>query len=153
MNKNNDEKIFPPLLLSAFFSQAQLLDKTALNISYRYTGKNVLQAGLEYRLGDSDHKSIIAGPSLLYTRINQTDKFIPEANINYIDNGLLFGISGNPYSLEPRIGISLFNVIFLNTGYAFPIHKEKYFKGITFGIQFNIAPTGGSKFYDKMKVM
>ncbi|WP_312285495.1 hypothetical protein [Chryseobacterium gleum] len=140
------------LFFSMFFVKAQILEKTALNISYRYTGRNVLQAGLEYRFGESSYKSIIVGPSLLYTRINQTDKFIPEANINFIDNGLLFGISGNQYSLEPRIGISLFNTIFLNTGYAFPIHKEKYFKGVTFGIQLNIAPKY-SKFYDKMKIM
>jgi hypothetical protein len=141
-----------PLLFSVIFSNAQLLEKTALNISYRYTGRNVLQAGLEYRFGESYDGSIILGPSLLYTRVNQTDKFIPEVNINFIRAGLLFGISGNPYSLESRIGFSLFNAIFLNTGYAFPIHKEKYFNGVTFGIQFNITPKH-SKFYDKMKLM
>jgi hypothetical protein len=32
-------------LLFAFTSNAQLLDKTAINIAYRYTGRNVLQAG------------------------------------------------------------------------------------------------------------
>ncbi|RXM51044.1 MULTISPECIES: hypothetical protein [unclassified Chryseobacterium] len=139
-------------LLSFFISKAQLLDKAALNIAYRYTGRNVLQAGLEFRLGESNYQSVILGPSMLYTRINETNKFIPEVNIYYINNGLLYGTSINQYALEPRIGISLFNLLFINTGYAFPIHKEKYFKGITFGIQFNIAPNH-SKFYDKMKVM
>ncbi len=139
-------------LLLSLASNAQLLDKTAINISYRYTGRNVLQAGLEFRLGETNNRSVILGPSVLYTRINQKDKFIPEANINFIHNGALFGISGNQYSLEPRIGISLFNMLFLNTGYAFPIQREKYFKGITFGIQINIAPNG-SKFYDRMKMM
>ncbi|SMO66591.1 hypothetical protein SAMN06265171_104202 [Chryseobacterium rhizoplanae] len=141
-----------PLLLPAIFLKAQLLEKTALNVSYRYTGRNVLQAGLEYRFGNSYDGSIILGPSLLYTRVNDTDKFIPEMNINLLRAGLLIGVSGNPYSLEPRIGVSLFNAIFLNTGYAFPIYKEKYFKGVTFGIQLNIAPKY-SKFYDKMKIM
>lgn len=140
------------LLLSVIFSNAQLLEKTALSISYRYTGRNVLQAGLEYRLGESYEGSIIIGPSLLYTRVNDTDKFIPEMNINLLHAGLLLGISGNPYSLEPRIGVSLFNAVFLNSGYAFPIHREKYFKGVTFGIQFNIAPKH-SKFYDNLKIM
>lgn len=139
-------------LLSIITAHAQVLDRTAVNLAYRYSGRNVLQAGLEFRLGDSNHQSIVLGPSILYTRINQTDKFIPEANIYYINNGLLYGTSINQYALEPRIGISLFNAIFINTGYAFPIHKEKYFKGITFGIQFNIAPSH-SKFYDKMKIM
>ncbi|HCN50008.1 MAG TPA: hypothetical protein DIT10_13125 [Chryseobacterium sp.] len=131
---------------------AQILEKTAVSVSYRYMGRNVLQAGLEFRIGESNYKSVILGPSVLYTRINGTDKFIPEANINFINNGMMIGVSGNQYSLEPRIGISLFNAIFLNTGYAFPIHKEKYFKGITFGVQLNIAPNS-SKFYDKMKIM
>ncbi|MBO9690832.1 hypothetical protein [Chryseobacterium sp.] len=140
------------LIFSSVFLQAQLLEKTALNISYRYTGRNVLQAGLEYRIGETYDGSIIVGPSLLYTRVNQSDKFIPEVNINFLRFGMMFGASANPYSLEPRIGFSLFNAIFLNTGYAFPIHKEKYFKGVTFGVQFNIAPKD-SKFYDKMKLM
>ncbi|UTX49772.1 hypothetical protein [Chryseobacterium sp. MA9] len=140
------------LLLSVIFSNAQLLEKTALNISYRYTGRNVLQAGLEYRLGKSYEGSIIIGPSLLYTHVNKTDKLIPEININLLRTGLLLGISGNPYSLEPRIGVSLFNMVFLNSGYAFPIHREKYFKGVTFGIQFNIAPKH-SMFYDNLKIM
>lgn len=139
-------------LLSLMTAHAQILDRTAVNLAYRYTGRNVLQAGLEFRLGDSNYKSVILGPSMLYTRINEANKFIPEANIYYINNGLLYGASINQYALEPRIGISLFNLLFLNTGYAFPIHKGKYFKGITFGVQFNIAPNN-SKFYDKMKVM
>lgn len=144
--------IILPLIFVMAFSNAQLLEKTALGISYRYSGRNVLQAGLEYRFGNSYDGSIILGPSLLYTRVNDTDRFIPEINVNLLRAGLLIGVSGNPYSLEPRIGFSLFNAIFLNTGYAFPIHKEKYFKGITFGIQFNIAPKH-SKFYDHLKMM
>ncbi|WP_395973827.1 hypothetical protein [Chryseobacterium cucumeris] len=153
MNKNNHEKIDNPTsYFFNVFSNAQLLKKTALGISYRYTGRNVLQAGLEYRLGETYDGSIIVGPSLLYTRADQTDKFIPEIHINFLRFGQMFGVSANPYSLEPRIGFSLFNAIFLNTGYAFPIHKEKYFKGITFGIQFNIAPKH-SKFYDHLKMM
>ncbi|PWN71803.1 hypothetical protein C1631_004060 [Chryseobacterium phosphatilyticum] len=140
-------------LLCAFTLNAQIFEKTAFNLGYRYTGRNVLQAGLELRIGESSYKSVIIGPSVLYTRINQTDKFLPEANIYYTNNGQLYGASINPYSIEPRIGISVFNLFFLNTGYAFPIHKDKYFKGITFGIQFNIAPTKGSKFYNQMKMM
>ena len=144
--------LFLTFILSAVFLKAQFMEKTAFNISYRYTERNVLQAGLEYRFGKEYGGSIIAGPSLLYTRVHQTDKLIPEVNINFIHFGQMFGISANPYSLEPRIGVTLFNLIFLNTGYAFPIHRDKYFKGITFGVQFNIAPKG-SRFYDNLKIM
>lgn len=138
--------------LFIFISNAQIIERTALNISYRYMGRNVLQAGLEFKLGNSNNRSMILGPSMLYTRINETNKFIPEANVYFINNGQLYGASVNQYALEPRIGISLFNLFFLNTGYAFPIHKDKYFKGITFGIQFNIAPKKNS-FYDNLKMM
>ncbi|MET3037759.1 hypothetical protein ABXT08_16805 [Chryseobacterium sp. NRRL B-14859] len=140
-------------LLLAIFSNAQILERTAVNLAYRYTGRNVLQAGLEFRIGESGYKSVVIGPSMLYTRLNKKDRFIPEANIYYANNGQLYGASISQYSIEPRIGISLFNIFFFNTGYAFPIHKEKYFKGITFGVQFNIAPVKGSKFYDQMKMM
>ncbi|MGL6128065.1 hypothetical protein [Chryseobacterium artocarpi] len=138
--------------LFIFISNAQILETTALNISYRYTGRNVLQAGLQFKLGDSNNKSLILGPSILYTRINETNKFLPEANVYFINNGQLYGASFNQYAIEPRIGVSIFNIFFLNTGYAFPIHKDKYFKGITFGIQFNIAPKNTS-FYDNLKMM
>ncbi|WP_347218918.1 hypothetical protein [Chryseobacterium sp.] len=139
-------------LLFIITINAQILDKTAVNLAYRYAGRNVLQAGLEFRLGETSHASMIIGPSILYTRIHQTHKFLPEANVYYTNNGQLYGVSINQYAVEPRIGFSLFNLLFLNTGYAFPIHKEKYFKGVTFGVQFNIAPNH-SKFYDKMKIM
>lgn len=151
-NKNMRKYFVTAFLLFAFTSNAQLLDKTAINIAYRYTGRNVLQAGMEFRFGESAYKSVIIGPSVLYTRTNENNKFIPEANVYYINNALLYGASINQYAIEPRIGISLLNALFLNTGYSFPIHKEKYFRGITFGIQFNIAPNN-SKFYDKMKIM
>jgi hypothetical protein len=139
-------------VISVITINAQLLEKTAITVAYRYTGRNVLQTGLEFRIGNTHGRSIILGPSLLYSHINHADKFIPEAHIYLSDQGKLFGLSSNPYSIEPRIGITLFNIIFLNTGYTFPIHKEKYFKGVTFGIQFNIAPKH-AQFYDPIKIM
>ncbi|MBF6644225.1 hypothetical protein [Chryseobacterium indologenes] len=140
-------------ILSAWALHAQIFEKTAFNLGYRYIGRNVIQAGLDFRIGDSRYKSVILGPSVLYTRINHNDTFIPEAHIYYSNNGQLYGASINQYSIEPRIGISLFNIFFLNTGYAIPIHDDRYFKGVTFGIQFNIAPVKSSKFYDHMKMM
>ncbi|EJL71866.1 hypothetical protein [Chryseobacterium populi] len=142
------------LLLFNFPVTAQVLNKTSINLAYRYTGRNVLQAGLEFKTNDSSAQSLIAGASFLYTRINRENKFLPEVSFHYTNiKGQLFGVSLNPYSVEPRLGFSLFNLMYLNTGYALPIHKEKYFKGITFGIQFNIAPVKSSQFYDHLKMM
>ncbi|MBL1220748.1 hypothetical protein JET18_07870 [Chryseobacterium sp. L7] len=129
-------------------------DKTAFNIAYRFTGRNVVQAGLEFKANIAREQSLIIGASMLYTSINHKDQFLPEANMYYTNiKGQLLGVSANPYSIEPRIGFSLFNFMYLNTGYALPIHREKYFKGITFGVQFNIAPVKNSAFYDRLKMM
>ncbi|KFF01471.1 hypothetical protein [Chryseobacterium luteum] len=145
------------LLICCLFSitaHAQILDKTAFNVAYRYTGRNVLQAGLEFKTNTAGEQSLIAGASMLYTSINQKDKFLPEANIYYTNiEGRLIGVSVNPYSIEPRIGFSFINIFYINTGYAIPIHRERFFKGITFGVQFNIAPAKNSKFYDHLRWM
>ncbi|WP_370900449.1 hypothetical protein [Chryseobacterium gossypii] len=141
-------------LLSASLSYAQLWQKTAINIGYRYTGRNVLQAGLEFKTNGMSEQSVIAGVSMLYTFCNHEEKFLPEANIYYSSiSGYLLGASLNPYAVEPRLGFSLFNFIYLNTGYALPIHRDKYFRGITFGVQLNIAPAKSTGFYDRLKVM
>lgn len=133
---------------------AQLWDKTAFNAAYRYTGRNVVQAGLEFKTNTGREQSMIAGASVLYTSVNQKDKFLPEANIYYTHSqGLLMGVSVNPYSIEPRIGFSFINILYINTGYAIPIHREKFFKGITFGVQFNISPAKKSKFYNHLRLM
>ncbi|MDP9959957.1 hypothetical protein [Chryseobacterium lathyri] len=142
------------LCLLATTAHAQILDKTALNIAYRYTGRNIIQGGLEFKTNTAREQSLIVGASMLYTSIKHKDKFLPEANIYYTNiKGRLMGVSVNPYSIEPRIGFSFINTFYINTGYAIPIHRDKFFKGITFGLQFNIAPVKNSKFYDYLKWM
>lgn len=140
-------------LLFAITMKAQL-EKSVISMAYRYTGRNVLQAGLTFKTNISKEYSLVAGASVLYTSINKENKVLPEANMYYTNRkGQLLGISLNPYSIEPRIGISLFSIFYINTGYAFPIHKERYFKGITFGLQFNIAPFKKTAFYDQFRMM
>lgn len=63
----------------------------------------------------------------------------------------MYGMSVSPYAVEPNIGFSLLNIMWLTSGYAIPLNKEKYFRGITVGIQFNIAPVKASAFYDKFR--
>ncbi|WP_090023849.1 hypothetical protein [Chryseobacterium oleae] len=142
------------LCLLTITAHAQVLDKTVFNVAYRYAGRNVFQGGLSYKINKSSQKSFVAGASVLYTPINSKAKFLPEASFHYSNHGgYLFGVSLNPYSIEPRLGISLFNFMYLNTGYALPIQREKYFKGLTFGVQFNIAPVKNSDFYERMRLI
>lgn len=141
------------MCLFAIPAHAQALDKTAFNIAYRYTGRNVLQGGLSYKINNYTKQSFVVGTSILYTPIESQAKFLPEINFNYTNNLGQVGLSVNPYSIEPRVGFSLLNFMYLNTGYALPVHKEKYFKGFTFGVQFNISPSKGSIFYNRLKLM
>lgn len=149
-------KLYYILILLLFNTsvQSQVMEKIVLSTAYRYTGRNVIQGGLSYKVNNSTTQSLLVGASVVYTSIEDKTKFLPEANFYYTNSmGYLLGISLNPYSIEPRIGISLFNFMYLNTGYALPINKEKYFKGITFGVQFNIAPVKSSKFYDHLRLI
>lgn len=141
------------ICLFAIPANAQISDKTAFNVAYRYTGRNVLQGGLSYKINNDRKQSFVVGTSLLYTSVESKAKFLPEINFNYTHNLGQAGVSINPYSIEPRLGFSLLNFIYLNTGYAIPVHTEKYFKGFTFGVQFNISPSKNSIFYNRLKLM
>ena len=137
--------------LSYTLFNAQLLHPAA-NLSYRIVPKHsIFQVGIEFKphqkmYNDSPY---IFGASLLYTRLNHKDKFIPEINFIYgspqsLIGGFFTGASITPYAIEPRLGLNFYNLILINTGYALPIDKNKYFKGITLGIQINLS---GDSFY------
>jgi hypothetical protein len=72
--------------------------------------------------------------------VNGNSKILPEIHAYYNNAIFMYGVSASPYALEPNIGLSLFNAIWLTGGYAIPLNNEKYFRGATVGIQFNIAP-------------
>ena len=135
------------LFLASFtFFKAQMLHP-ALNLSYRTVPKHsIFQTGIEFKPHQKvvNDSPFIFGASLLYTRINHKDKLIPEVNIIYgypqtLLGGFFVGTSITPYTVEPRIGLNFYNLILINTGYALPIDKNKYFKGTTFGIQINLS--------------
>ncbi|MBP7172867.1 MAG: hypothetical protein KBA33_02205 [Cloacibacterium sp.] len=150
-------KIFPFFFLFVFgIGSAQILDNMAFSVNYRYLGRNALGTGIEFRLSDRNVATTNLGVQVLYTSNNGHAKFIPEIHIaRAFSNSSLFfaGLSVNPYAVEPQVGFNLLNMLSLNTGYALPIHKEKYFRGVTFGFQMNIAPTKRSKFYNTLNVI
>lgn len=136
------------LLTSA---QAQFLDRLAISTEYRYLGRHVGGLGFEYRLPQKDALTFNVGAKAFYTDIEGKGKVLPQFNIEY---GLFLegGVSVTPYAIEPQLQINALNVITLNTGYAIPIHPQKYFKGITFGAQINIAVRKDSKYYERLKI-
>ncbi len=148
-------KTFWLLIFFAFSisCSAQIYNQMAFSANYRYLGRNVLGAGIELRLSDKNVAASNIGAQILYFSDNGKAKFTPEIHLNRVlsdDNIIFAGVSANRYAIEPQLGINLFNLISLNTGYAIPISKEKYFKGFTFGFVINL---GSSGFYSSMKLM
>lgn len=143
--------LFFALFYSGIIHSQSFTRQFAIGTSYRYINRAVFQAGLEYRFRDSQ---FTVGASALYVFFKEKDKVLPETHFYYVNPNIfpinMFGASFTPYSVEPRIGISLLNLLNLNTGYAIPTVKSRYFKGITFGIQINF---GENHFYDELKIM
>ena len=120
-----------------------------MGAAYRYTGRNVAQLGLQYKISDKNDKTYFVGASALYSSINGKGKIVPEINFNFVDEDMYYAISANQYAIEPRIGMTFLNAFWINTGYAIPIDDNKYFKVITFGLQFNFAK---DPFYQRFKI-
>lgn len=120
----------------------------AFDVGYQYLGRNALHIGIDAKV--SNKTPINIGVDVVYTRVNGNNKIIPQVHFDYIlyEDYLLFGgINLNTYAIEPKIGFNFFNVATINTGYAFPIHKNKYFRGITFGLSIKIDPVSGGNYY------
>lgn len=130
--------------------QCQFLEKLALSAEYRYLGRNVGGFGLEYRISDHKDPTFNVGSKVFYTSVERERKIVPQFNFEY---GWIFmgGVSVTPYAVEPQIQLNLLNLIAINVGYAVPIHKQKIFKGFTFGLQMNIGVKGG-QYYDYLKM-
>lgn len=131
---------------------SQSLDHTAIGLSYRYINRNVAQISVEQLIYSKNSNSLIVGGSAMYTSVDGKSKILPEIHSYFIRECLFAGISLNSYALEPRVGISILNAFYFTSGYAFPIEKNEYFKGITFGIQWNLGLGKPTEFYNKMKL-
>lgn len=141
-------------MLSLGSLQAQFLEKLAVSAEYRYLGRNVLGLGVEYRLSHHEAPAFNVGAKTFYTKVENKSKVLPQFNIEYgwgLNGILMSGVSVTPYAIEPQLQLSFLNMISLNVGYAVPIHSQKYFKGVTFGIQINVGVKGG-KYYNYLKI-
>lgn len=135
-----------------YFPKAQFIDQTAIGVGYKYTGRNSLKLSFEYRTSTSSNQGYFnLGAGAIYTPVNGNNKILQAVHAYYNNAIFMYGMSVSPYAVEPNIGFSLLNIMWLTSGYAIPLNKEKYFRGITVGIQFNIAPVKASAFYDKFR--
>lgn len=142
-------------LLHFSFANAQITDKMAISADYTYRGRNVLGLGLEFRLNDIEEPALNLATRVLYTRVDQKDKLLPELRVDY-SAGHIFhiGASITPYAMEPRIGLNFLNILVINTGYAIPIDINRYFKGVTFGLRWNFSLRHHTRqeFYDHFQM-
>lgn len=132
-------------------AQKHQWNRMALSTEYRYLGRNVLGLGLEYRVPHKDEMTFNIGAKAFYTHLNGTPKIVPQINAEY-GMILLGGISITPYAIEPQVSFNFMNLLAINTGYAIPIDKNNYFRGITFGIKINIGVSRDSQYYQKFDV-
>lgn len=141
--------------LGIFAVNGQILNKMAIGTDYTYRGRNAFGVGLEYRLSDKKKPSVNIAARMLYTPIAGKAKILPEFRADYsLFYAFHLGTSLTPYAIEPRIGLNLLNVMVINTGYAIPIDKNHYFRGITFGLRvnFTLGKAQSSEFYDHFKM-
>lgn len=141
--------------LGIFAVNGQILNKMAIGTDYTYRGRNAFGVGLEYRLSDMEKPSVNIAARMLYTPIAGKAKILPEFRADYnLFHAFHLGTSLTPYAIEPRFGLNLLNVVVINTGYAIPIDKNHYFRGITFGVRMNLSLRKAPKteFYDNLKM-
>ncbi|EKB57264.1 hypothetical protein [Bergeyella zoohelcum] len=140
------------LLMIGICISAQMDRRLAVSVDYTYRGRNAYGVGLEYRVTKPHEAVFNVAARALVTPIEDKNKIVPELRMDY-GTWYLLGVSATPYAVEPRLGLSFLNMLVIHTGYAMPIHSEKYFKGITFGVRVNFGLTKQSKYYDTLNVI
>ncbi|MDO5104750.1 hypothetical protein [Capnocytophaga sp.] len=133
-------------------AQESVWNRLAVSTEYRYLGRNAAGLGFEYRIPHKDAMTCNVGVKAYYTSVEGKPKVVPQLNVEY-GLFLVAGVSVTPYAVEPQLQFNVLNLFALNMGYAIPIDKNRYFRGITFGVQFNIAVGKDSKYYDRLRMI
>lgn len=131
-------------ITASTMANAQFLNKTAVSAGYQYLGTSVFQIGLDQRITDNLKTSAKFGIDALIGKFKNKTQIIPQVHFNYD----FAGIYVTPYAIEPQVFIRLLDAVKINTGYALSIHKNKQFKGLTFGVEIRIAVKKQSDYYD-----
>jgi hypothetical protein len=138
--------------MNIFQAQKQkntFFDATAFQMGYAYLSKNCAILGFEKRIDNqNDWIYINLGAGLLLSNVGNNFQMAPEIHVNYTLFILMADASVTSKSLNPSLGLNIFNKVILKSGYNFAYRKGN-FEGITFGININL----GSDDYHNMAPM
>lgn len=132
------------LVLSATKSEAQN-HLFGPSISYQYQKGSILKTGIYYA-GDISSKNILKiDATANFSWIQNKYVVIPELAASYYSDMYILGLFGRaeatPYTVSPKVGLTLLTLIELDFGYGFPISDKTNFrpiKGFATSLRFNI---------------
>jgi len=129
-----------------YFSNAQAQNSIfGPSISYQYQKGSTLKTGAYFATSVTDSHILKLDATANFTWMQEKFAVIPEVAGTYYSNLAIIGLFGRaeltPYTVTPKIGVSLATLIELDFGYGFPISDKSNYrpiKGFTTSLRFNI---------------
>lgn len=147
-NKQHTIKIIGLLLALFLGNTAQLQAQEHFigpSVSYQYQKGSILKTGIYYASSLNTDHIIKLDATANFTWIQNKYAVIPELAATYYSEMYYIGFFGRaeltPYTVSPKVGLSLFTFFEIDLGYGFPLaDKTDYrpIKGFTTSIRFNI---------------
>ena len=147
-NKQQTIKIIGLLLALFLCNTAQLQAQEHFigpSVSYQYQKGSILKTGIYYASSFNTDHIIKLDATANFTWIQNKYALIPELAATYYSEMYYIGFFGRaeltPYTVSPKVGLSLFTFFEIDLGYGFPLaDKTDYrpIKGFTTSIRFNI---------------
>ncbi|QOW12007.1 hypothetical protein Q73A0000_13575 [Kaistella flava (ex Peng et al. 2021)] len=141
------------LLLFFGFSKAQLTVHKMVHVGYVYQNQSFAEVGgrllflnnddFIYRLGVAGMMGSVNGKFAIIPKVQGDILFNTERNVDlYHSYYFLAGAEATTKYIAPKAGVTLFGIIDLTGGYAFPIDKSgingKELKGLNFNFTINL---------------
>ena len=147
--------VFSTLLFLMFFgiTKAQLTVHKMVHAGYVYQNQSFAEVGgrllflqtddVVYRLGVAGMMGSVNGKFAIMPKVQGDILFNFERNVDfYHAYYFLVGAEATPKYVAPKLGATLFGIVDLSGGYAFPIDKNgikgKELKGLNFNITLNL---------------
>ncbi|MCY4778784.1 hypothetical protein ORI89_03910 [Sphingobacterium sp. UT-1RO-CII-1] len=115
------------------------------SVSYQYQKGSVLKTGVYYASSINTKHILKLDATVNFTWIQKKHTIIPELAATYYTDIYILGAFARteftPYTISPKVGLSILTLIELDFGYGFPISDKKDFrpiKGFTTSLRFNI---------------
>lgn len=141
------------ILFLGSFTKAQLTTHTLLTAGYQYQNNSFAEVGGKILLLSNDDFVYRLGGSALLGNVNSKFAVIPKLQGDFLINTqknvdvlhsyyFLSGVELTPHYVAPKAGFSIFGIVDVSGGYAFPYDKDgikgKELKGLNFNFTLNL---------------